>query len=79
MGMFDEVEVPCPKCGALYKAQSKGGPCYLKVYPLYEAPVEVLADITDESMWCYACGTKFHVVVQCTTTIVLDSLGEVCG
>ena len=76
MGMFDKVEVPCPKCGAIYMAQSKGGPCCLRVYRLYEAPAEVLADVTDESMWCTMCDAKFHVVLQCITSVVLDPRGE---
>lgn len=45
MGCYDSVQVPCPVCGKLYYAQSKGGPCKLKDYTLENAPQDVLSDI----------------------------------
>lgn len=63
MGMFDEVAVPCPKCGTIELFQSKGGPCQLRVYQLDTAPIEVLADVNRHVHVCN-CGTRFRVAMR---------------
>jgi hypothetical protein len=63
MGCFDEVRIPCPKCGEPYTAQSKGGDCTLETYNFDGAPADVLGYLVDVgSMQCESCGTIFRVV-----------------
>ena len=64
MGMFDSVRVPCPKCGAVWFAQSKGGDCILRTYDLADAPVDVLSDVNRHPMTCEECGEGFRVEVK---------------
>lgn len=67
MGMFDTVKVPCPKCGEMYVAQSKGGDCYLEHYDWGCAPDEVMFDINRNAPFtCEKCGTTFKVHIQAT-------------
>ena len=62
MGMFDSVKVPCPKCGELYEAQSKGGDCLLRTYSLDEAPADVLSDVNRHAPFrCDICECYFVV------------------
>lgn len=62
MGCYDTINVPCPKCGEIYDAQSKSGDCLLDVYELDTAPQDVLLDINRHAPFiCYNCGTKFMV------------------
>lgn len=65
MGMFDSVMLPCPKCGALNEAQSKGGDCTLAVYRPDNAPLAVLSDVRRHAPFeCNDCGVTFDVHVQ---------------
>ena len=67
MGCYDEVEVPCPKCGEDYIAQSKSGPCELRSYPLWKTPSWVLEDVNRHAPFCCAkCGTWFEVELGVT-------------
>lgn len=62
MGMYDIVEVPCPKCGELFQAQSKSGACALDIYSLGDAPQSVLDNVNRHAPFeCENCGTKFRV------------------
>lgn len=61
MSMFDEVLLPCPKCGEKNYAQSKGGWCHTFLYDFDTAPDPVLADMVDEKYTCPKCGTQFAV------------------
>jgi transcription elongation factor Elf1 len=61
MSLFDEVLLPCPKCGKNNYAQSKGGWCRTIQYDFDTAPDPVLADMVDEELTCSQCGTKFAV------------------
>ena len=70
MGVYDEIEVPCPKCGRSYYAQSKSGPCELKAYPLYGAPDDVLADVNRHAPFECKCGAHFYV--RMTPLVVLS-------
>ena len=45
MGMFDTVNIPCPKCQTPNEFQSKGGDCLLQTYTLETAPKNVLLDV----------------------------------
>lgn len=64
MGMFDEVRVPCPKCGVEYLAQSKGGACVGKRYSLRKAPIDVLSDVNRHAPFqCASCETMFNVSI----------------
>lgn len=62
MGCFDEVRVPCPKCGTRHHFQSKSGDCRLAAYDLETCPPEVLADVNRHAPYtCEKCGTPFSV------------------
>jgi DNA-directed RNA polymerase subunit RPC12/RpoP len=64
MGMYDIVNVSCPKCGTKEEFQSKGGTCTLREYTLDTAPVDVLSDINRHSPYtCRNCSTQFAVKV----------------
>lgn len=65
MGMYDTVTVPCPTCGETGEFQSKSGECKLDVFPLDEAPDDVLLDVNRHPpMRCHKCSTLFTVVVS---------------
>jgi hypothetical protein len=65
MGCYDTVLVPCPKCGEMEDFQSKGGDCFLAVYDLDKAPVEVLSDVNRHApVTCEKCGTVFGVMIK---------------
>lgn len=62
MGMYDTVNVPCPKCGTKQGFQSKSGPCLLEEYELNDAPEDVLENVNRHApATCETCGTKFMV------------------
>lgn len=65
MGMFDEILVPCPKCGTIERFQTKGGDCQLHTYDLENAPADVFSDVNRHSPHeCQSCGTRFMVNEQ---------------
>jgi hypothetical protein len=64
MGMYDNVRVPCPACGALMIGQSKGGDCFLREIPVHEAPACVLADMDGDTLTCHACGAAWTLRVH---------------
>lgn len=41
MGMFDSVNVKCPKCGEVVEFQSKAGNCYLDNYFINKVPISI--------------------------------------
>ena len=69
MGMFDEIRVKCPACSKEYRAQSKGGDCFLYTYDFpgdgdgeNDAPPEVLIHaMTYDDYVCKGCGAKFKI------------------
>jgi hypothetical protein len=62
MGVYDTVRVPCPSCGAIYHAQSKGGECDLVTYDLDICPADVLSDVNRHAPFtCESWNTKFDV------------------
>lgn len=62
MGMYDSVNVPCPKCGNLSEFQSKGGDCLLRTYDLDNCPSDVLSDVNRHAPnQCEVCKTWFEV------------------
>ena len=62
MGCFDEVLVPCPRCGKEDVVQSKGGACMMRTYTIQEAPIDVMGDVNRHSpKACEACGCTFEV------------------
>jgi len=70
MGMYDEILVPCPKCGELYPAQSKSGPCELQTFELGEAPEGAIVDVNRHAPFgCERCGTIFEVAFDPLRTI----------
>lgn len=67
MGMFDTVQVNCPRCGKEADFQSKSGDCTLRNYLLAEAPLNVLADVNRHSpAICQGCKTPFGVARSVT-------------
>jgi len=69
MGCYETIEVPCPKCGSLYLAQSKSGPCEMGYYSLEDAPNDVIADVNRHAPFeCERCGTLFEVELEIPRT-----------
>ena len=61
MGMFDIVNVPCPKCGKLNQFQSKSGYCNLNEFTLQNCPKIVLQDVNRHAPYTCECGTSYKV------------------
>ena len=61
MGMFDEVLVPCPKCGTDVTFQSKSGPCCLNTYSIHSIPESVLSGIAGDIEKCNHCGYEVKI------------------
>jgi hypothetical protein len=61
MGLYDTVKIPCPNCGEIYYAQSKGGECLLDVFELENAPANVLSNVNRHAPFVCTCGTSFKV------------------
>lgn len=77
MGCFDTIDVPCPHCGTMYPAQSKGGECLLGEYALYDAPEDVMADANRHAPFvCHACKAVFEVDIKNRQTVKLDTTAE---
>ncbi len=72
MGMYDEIMLPCPKCGALTYEQSKGGGCNLDRYYYPNVPDKILGYIVNEPQECDMCGCKFSVKAKFTIVSALD-------
>lgn len=64
MGMFDSVNVPCPRCGEMLEFQSKAGDCTLAEYRLDNAPPEIIGDISRDQQWCSGCQATVGIRVQ---------------
>jgi hypothetical protein len=77
MGMYDTVNIPCPKCETLNEFQSKGGDCLLSCYTLEDVPNDVLLDINRHSpITCRNCNTKYEVglivkIITCVREVPL--------
>lgn len=71
MGMFDTVHIACPHCGFRTSIQSKAGDCELAEYEVYEAPLEILADIIkyDMPILCAECSNIYKVFLQHMVTV----------
>jgi hypothetical protein len=69
MGMYDCVEVPCPRCGKTTYFQSKGGDCSGSHYTIHDAPAEVLQDADRHDETCEGCGLCFGLKVETTVRV----------
>ena len=72
MGMFDWIRVPCPKCGDIIGFQSKAGDCNLDEYTLYNAPPEILGDISRDREICKNCGSVVKIKVICMAQAYIE-------
>jgi len=64
MGVYDTVVIPCPDCGELYYAQSKGSNnCSLRMFDLHNAPNDVMSDVNRHAPFKCECGTTFDVTM----------------
>lgn len=62
MGMFDSVNVECPKCKTLLEFQSKSGDCLLDTYTLDTCPIDVLIDVNRHApIECPNCKSKVQI------------------
>jgi len=65
MGCFESIGVPCPKCGEIYWAQSKSGPCMMGAYDLVDCPDDVVQDVNRHAPFrCEKCEAVFEVVLE---------------
>jgi hypothetical protein len=71
MGLYDTIKIPCPKCGAIYEAQSKSGECDLKIYEWGNVPPEAMADVNRHAPFTCDCGVKFKVAMQIVGTPII--------
>ena len=77
MGMFDTVNIPCPKCQTPNEFQSKGGDCLLQTYTLENAPKDVLLDVNRHSpITCRECGTKYQVDLITSIKYIVQEVTE---
>ena len=61
MGLYDDVLVKCPGCGAETAFQSKGGECLMDTFTLQTVPADVLSDVNRHAPQTCDCGTTFAV------------------
>jgi hypothetical protein len=72
MGLYDIVRLPCPRCGEIFEAQSKGGNCILSDYELEECPQNVLLDVNRNAPFiCPKCDSIFEVELRTTAKLIL--------
>jgi hypothetical protein len=64
MGMFDRVNVTCPRCGGLVEFQSKAGACVLADYGPGNAPPAIMEDLDGEVGHCEDCGTSHLLKIE---------------
>jgi len=70
MGIYDTVVIPCPECGELYYAQSKGSyECSLRHFDLWNAPSDVMSDVNRHAPFECECGTIFDVEMSITSKV----------
>lgn len=75
MGMFDTINVPCPKCKTKSGFQTKSGDCRLALYELDEAPADAMKDVMGNGpVTCESCGTSYGVVFKIVSTVVAKSI-----
>ena len=73
MGMFDTIEVPCPKCGELWPFQTKSGECVLGDYTLENAPLDARTDVNRHApVRCLKCGAVFEVDTEKWVPVIVD-------
>ena len=71
MGMYDEVAVPCPKCGEREFFQTKSGPCLLETFPLENCPDDVLENVNRHAPYvCEECLTAFSVDIDSRKSVL---------
>lgn len=57
MGLYNEIQVDCPKCDQTVTFQSKSGECELRTYHITNMPPEDFAGILGDCEECEHCGT----------------------
>jgi len=78
MGVYDTVVVPCPLCGEIYYAQSKGSyECSLRMFDLANAPADVMSDVNRHAPFVCECGAIFKVQIKSMSSVqVIGRRGE---
>lgn len=62
MGVYDTIMVPCPACGTLYPAQTKGAFQPLcREFSLEDAPADAMSDVNRHAPFECDCGQVFSV------------------
>ena len=75
MGVYDTVEVPCPNCGKIFYAQSKGSyDCSMGNYNLINCPYDVLSDVNRHAPFeCSECKTIFEVKIEFKADVIVTT------
>jgi len=60
MGMFDTVNLSCPRCGERTSFQTKAGPCVSNNYELAEMPADIVDDLQWKNVRCEICDAPIH-------------------
>lgn len=64
MGMFDTVNILCPKCGHILDVQSKAAECTFAEYNVATAPPAIAGDIHNRIIQCDKCNETYRIVTQ---------------
>ena len=70
MSLFDSIWIRCPKCGISIEEQSKAGPCLGKEYYLYDAPTNIVGDLSNSTGVCPECGFEYRIKVTTIAQVV---------
>jgi|WetSurMetagenome_2_1015567.scaffolds.fasta_scaffold240936_2 hypothetical protein len=65
MGMFDYIELECPRCKAEILSQTKNGHCFLCVYKIQEEMnFNDAVVVNGEIISCYKCKHTFQILAE---------------
>jgi len=72
MGVYDTIRFPCPICGEMYHAQSKGSSLKsLREFNLVNTPKDVLSDVNRHAPFeCPKCFTTFKICIYPTVCVI---------
>jgi hypothetical protein len=62
--MFDTYHYTCPYCQEENEEQNKSGPCSLSHFDIFDAPIEILANLQKYGLDpCTHCGETSRIVI----------------
>lgn len=64
MGMYDSLNVDCPKCGKELEFQSKSGACALYNYEKDNLPPDVAIGMNGDVVRCQFCKKRIQLICE---------------